>query len=209
MMHPDVELRHVSAEIGYGVFATRCIPAGTIVYVKDAMEIEVPPGSRLLDDPMLGPVIDKYSYTDHRGHRVLSWDIAKYVNHSNDCNTISTGYGFEIALRDIQPDEEVTDEYGIFNLAAPMPIYGEGAAGRTAVLPDDLDNFHAVWDERIKPAMALIHAVPQPLMSLLDRDTHAALMTYLNTGEGYRSVYINKYEPRKTRPRRRRRAGAA
>ncbi|MHC5084588.1 MAG: SET domain-containing protein, partial [Planctomycetota bacterium] len=34
MIHPDTELRKVNETIGYGVFATRHIPKGTILYVK-------------------------------------------------------------------------------------------------------------------------------------------------------------------------------
>ena len=34
MMHPSIELKPVNPQIGYGVFATAFIPAGTIVYVK-------------------------------------------------------------------------------------------------------------------------------------------------------------------------------
>ena len=41
MLHPDTELRVVSADIGFGVFATALIPKGTIVYIKDPLEIEI------------------------------------------------------------------------------------------------------------------------------------------------------------------------
>ena len=41
MIHPKTELRFVNDDIGYGVFATEFIPKGTILYVKDELEIKV------------------------------------------------------------------------------------------------------------------------------------------------------------------------
>jgi hypothetical protein len=37
MIHPDTELRYVNDIIGYGVFATRLIPRGTITWVQDEL----------------------------------------------------------------------------------------------------------------------------------------------------------------------------
>ena len=38
MLHPHTELRHVSKQIGYGVFATQLIPKGTITWVRDDLD---------------------------------------------------------------------------------------------------------------------------------------------------------------------------
>ena len=38
MIHPDTELRYVNDAIGYGVFATRHIPCGTITWVRDHLD---------------------------------------------------------------------------------------------------------------------------------------------------------------------------
>lgn len=38
-MHPDTEIRHLSEEVGVGVFATKLIPKGTIVWIKDELDI--------------------------------------------------------------------------------------------------------------------------------------------------------------------------
>jgi hypothetical protein len=38
MVHPDTELRFVSPAIGWGVFATRDIPTGTITWALDALD---------------------------------------------------------------------------------------------------------------------------------------------------------------------------
>ena len=38
MVHPDTELRFVSPAIGWGVFATRDIPTGTITWALDVLD---------------------------------------------------------------------------------------------------------------------------------------------------------------------------
>ena len=116
MIHPKTELRFLNDTVGYGVFATDFIPEGTIVYVKDSLELIISPTDYLIHTHEMQEVIDKYSYIDVLGNMIVSWDFAKYVNHCCNCNTISTGYGFEIAIRNIIKCEQITDEYGIFNL---------------------------------------------------------------------------------------------
>lgn len=81
MIHPDTELRFVNEEIGYGVFATRPIPTGTIVCAKDGLEIEFTLRQFERLDAAHRAVVNKYSYIDQRGVRIVSWDHAKYVNH--------------------------------------------------------------------------------------------------------------------------------
>ena len=39
MMHPDTEIRYVSEEVGVGVFATKLIPKGTTVWIKDELDM--------------------------------------------------------------------------------------------------------------------------------------------------------------------------
>ena len=58
MVHPHPELRPVREEIGSGVFVTACISMETIVYVKDGLDLEAPPGSPLLNDPAFCACID-------------------------------------------------------------------------------------------------------------------------------------------------------
>ena len=42
MVHPDTELRFVSPAIGWGVFATRDIPTGTITWALDVLDQHFP-----------------------------------------------------------------------------------------------------------------------------------------------------------------------
>jgi len=188
MIHPDTEVRHVSEEIGLGVFAKKFIPKGTMIYVKDSLEIEVDDAHYASHSKPMQDVIEKYSYIDERGLRILSWDIAKYVNHNCDRNSISTGYGFEIALRDIQAGEEITDEYGIFNLDNSFPC-GCGAKNcRGKIHPEDLDNLADVWDVEIKDALKALYKVEQPLMELLDEATRKDLEALEKDPSKFKSI---------------------
>lgn len=194
MMHPDTELRYVSEAIGYGVFATRFIPKGTIVYAKDPLEIEVTEEQFEQYPAVFQEVIEKYSYVDERGNRILSWDHAKYVNHCCECNTMSTGYGFEIAIRDIQPGEEITDEYGLFNLAYAMPLYCDKPNCRCEVSPLDFDDYGNVWDSTVKHALSLVQTVRQPLWTLLDEAIQSSVSAFLRDPSQYRDVFHLKKE---------------
>lgn len=195
MIHPGTTLKGVNDSIGVGVFARSFIPKGTVVYVQDALEIAISPGEfEELDEP-LKSMAEKYSFIDPRGHRILSWDTAKYVNHSCDPNTMSSGYGFEIALRDIQPVEEITDEYGLFNLQHDIECLCGSPRCRKVIRSTDIDKYYVAWDDRVKNALLEFRAVDQPLVNLMDQDRRAALDQYLDTGLGYHSVRDLKYEP--------------
>jgi uncharacterized protein len=188
MIHPDTELRTVSPEVGFGVFATRYLPAGTIVYALDKLELVVAPVDPILRDGRYAPAIEKYSYTDPAGDRVISWDLAKYVNHSCDANSLSTGYGFEIAVRDITAGEEITDDYGMLNLREPMPCLCGQHACRGVIRPDDFATQSSRWDRLVRPALGKVQQVPQPLWGLLEEHVAEAVEGFLRTGSGYRSV---------------------
>lgn len=192
MIHPNTELRLVNPQVGYGVFATAFIPEGTIVYVKDGLEIEVSPDDYVKHSKSMQDQIEKYSYIDERGYRIISWDFAKYVNHCCNCNTISTGYGFEIAIRDIFPGEQITDEYGIFNLEYPIELVCAESHCRKVVKPDDFEAHYQEWDEKIKKALLRFNQVDQPLLGLVDKKTQKELGDYANDPASYKSVYSLK-----------------
>lgn len=193
MIHPHTELRYVSPEIGIGVFATTLIPKGTLVYVKDPLDIELTEQQFDQLDGLSRRMADKYAYIDERGIRIVSWDHAKYVNHRCECNTISTGYGFEIALRDIAPGEEITDEYGLFNMAIPIPVTCGCANCRKVVCGTDIDRYADRWDIQVRDALGYVREVPQPLWDLVDPATQAALEGYLSGRQPYRSVLTLKW----------------
>jgi uncharacterized protein len=189
MIHPSTELRFISPEVGYGVFATDFIPKGTITYVEDDLEVRIPESQFNAYAAPIREVLDKYSYIDADGVRIMSWDFAKYVNHNCNFNSISTGYGFEIAIRDIHPGEELTDEYGIFNLEYPMKCYCGSYNCRGEVSPDDFDTYYEDWDRLILGALPDLKNVDQPLWSLLDPKLEVSVEKFLQNPKAYTSVY--------------------
>jgi len=193
MLHPEGKIRFVNDAIGYGVFTDTLIPAGTIVFARDPLDIGIPDGHPLLTNPDYAGVIQKYSYIEPDGSRVISWDLAKYVNHSCDSNTLSTGYGFEIALRDILPGEEITDDYGPLNVIETMCCSCGSNGCRSVVDYDDFERLTAQWDQKVRHALSFFDSVPQPLLGCLTVDVLDDLRRYLETGHGYRSVAELKF----------------
>lgn len=188
MIHPNTELKKINDIMGYGVFATRFIPKGTILYVKDPLEIEVSPEQFDCMDTQYQTITDWFSYIDERGYRIVSWDIAKYVNHSCESNSISTGYGFEIATKDIDINEEITDEYGIFNLPIPLNCRCGSRKCRKVISGDNWDVYGPAWEKRSKDALKNLRHVDQPLLKYMDIQSYQDLMSYLNTRRNYKSI---------------------
>lgn len=165
-MHPDTKIQFISEEMGFGVVATRFIPKGTITWVQDQLDQIYTPQQVDKMEPVLQQMLDKYSFRNNRGNFVLCWDIAKYVNHSFKSNCLSTAYDFEIAIRDIEEGEELTDDYGYLNVPEPFPAKNEGTE-RTTVYPDDLLRYHQEWDRKLEKSFHSLQKVPQPLFDLI------------------------------------------
>lgn len=195
MIHPDTELRFVSKEVGYGVFATNLLPKGTILYARDKLDLVLTPKQYKALDLKHQDLAEKYSYIDKDGNRILSWDNAKYVNHRCDCNSMSTGYGFEIAIRDIEQDEEITDEYGLFNLEYPLDVNCGCDNCRRTLLPDDADIHLNEWDAIVQDALKYVLDVHQPLWDILSTDTIKTLTGYLVGNDPYVSIQELRYRP--------------
>ncbi|UBF27313.1 SET domain-containing protein [Kovacikia minuta CCNUW1] len=169
MMHPHTELRFINESIGYGVFATRFIPKGTITWILDELDQKFDEFYFISLDPLLRERLLKYCYRDELGQYILCWDIARYVNHSFHSNCMATPYKFELAVRDIYPGEELTDDYGYFNLDKPFYCFPEPGTDRTRVMPDDILHYYREWDQKAADAMQSFNWVQQPLKHLLER----------------------------------------
>lgn len=188
MIHPASELRLIDVQIGHGLFATRFIPRGTLVYVQDALDILIPPDHFQALDDTSREVAEKYSFIDPSGTRVLSWDMAKYVNHSCNPNTISTAWGFEIAIRDIAAGEEITDDYGLFNLEWEMNCGCGFRRCRGVVGARESDLYYRRVDRLIRLSLEEVRKVDQPLIHVLDQVARQRLDDYLDRKTRYRSV---------------------
>jgi uncharacterized protein len=201
MIHPDTEVRWINEIVGYGVVATKFIPEGTITWVLDELDREFSP-ARVNDfSAPYKEIIEKYCYRNQHGNYVLCWDIARFVNHSFNSNCLSTPYDFEIAVRDIYPGEQLTDDYGYLNVNEPFEGLGEGTE-RTVVYPDDLLKFSPLWDEQIRNTFPLILQNDQPLKLFLGRKKWNKVLRIINGKEKLRSIrtlYFNPDKPKRKR----------
>ncbi|MBW8242069.1 SET domain-containing protein [Muricauda oceani] len=193
MIHPDTELRFISNEIGYGVVATKLIPAGTITWVLDQLDREFTPFELQQMSPIYQNILDTYTFRNNKGNYVLCWDNGRYVNHSFNSNCLTTAYDFEIAIRDIQPGEQLTDDYGYLNIPLPFRAADEGTR-RKIVYPDDLLKYYKVWDNKIKKVFGNITKQQQPLKVLLDDELWNRIGRIANGKEEMESILNNFYQ---------------
>ena len=195
MMHPHTEVQFISDEIGYGVVATKFIPKGTITWVQDELDQVYTQQQVDRMKPLSQQMIDKYTFRNNKGNFVMCWDISKYVNHSFKSSCLSTAYDFEIAIRDIHPGEELTDDYGYLNVTEAFEAKDEGTE-RTTVYPDDLVNFHEQWDKQLEEAFVKLDKVGQPLHELLPVHIQEKLNMILKGKEPMDSILNLYYDQR-------------
>ncbi|QLE00688.1 SET domain-containing protein [Galbibacter sp. BG1] len=191
MIHPHTELRFISDEIGHGVVATKLIPKGTITWVQDKLDIVLTPAQVSSMSEDYQKVLDFFTFRNNKGEYVLCWDLAKYVNHSFKSNCLTTPYDFEIAIRDIYPGEELTDDYGYLNIERPFKAKDEGT-DRKIVYPDDLLHFHEVWDDALQKAFQEVKSVKQPLAAFLSEKMQKKI-NKIHKGEEELDSILNCY----------------
>lgn len=179
MMHPDTELRFINKEKGNGVVATKFIPAGTITWVLDRLDKVYRPSQYKALEPIYRNILDVYTYRNNEGNFILCWDHARFVNHSFNSNCLSTAYDYEIAVRDIEKGEELTDDYGYLNVTEPFTPVDEGYERKT-VYPDDLLHFYKMWDEQLKTVFNKIELVEQPLKAVIKKSTWKITQSVIN-----------------------------
>lgn len=173
MIHPYTELRFISDEVGYGVVATRRIPKGTITWALDKLDRIFAPDEVEDLGPIYRSLLEKYAYRNRDGDLVLCWDHARFVNHSFRSNCLTTAYEFELAVRDIEAGEELTDDYGYLNVPEPFECVPERGSRRKCVYPDDLLRYHKSWDGKLRAAFGSLLDVEQPLMEIVPLDARA------------------------------------
>lgn len=190
-MHPDTEVRFINEVIGYGVVAKKFIPCGTITWVQDDLDRVFSATEVENLHSKIQEQLEKFSFRNNKGYLVLCWDQAKYVNHSFNANCLSSAYDFEVAVRDIQPGEQLTDDYGYLNISEPFKAVDEGT-GRDTVYPDDLLKYYVKWDRQLQTAFQDFEQVAQPLIQLVPRAVLEKVTASLRNKEPLDSI-LNLY----------------
>src|SRR5262245_24378755 len=177
MIHPHTQLRFINPELGFGVVATRFIPRGTLTWVRDDLDQVVHSGRIAALPPLYRALLEKYTFRDASGQHILCWDHGRFMNHSCVPSCLGLEADFEVAVRDIQPGEELTDDYATLHLLPHESFDCRcGAAGcRGRVVAEDRAAQAAAWEALWGPALALLDQVPQPLGPVLEhrRGNHA------------------------------------
>ena len=197
MIHPKTELKFINNEIGYGVVATDLIPSGTITWVLDKLDREFSPSDFLSMEPIYQNILDTYTFRNNNGNLVLCWDNGRYVNHSFNSNCLTTAYDFEIAIRDIHPGEQLTDDYGYLNIPQPFRGINEGTK-RKIVYPDDLVKYYKVWDKKIQKVFGKIKTNDQPLKELINDELWNKVQNIIAGKEQMDSILNNYYDEKKS-----------
>jgi SET domain-containing protein len=109
---------------GIGLFAAARIPAGTEVWRKvNDIDIEFKPET-VLGMPLLYQEFLRHFCLIDKGSYLLCGDNSRFINHSlnaNICEEDSTGT-LMIAAIDIEPNEEITENYFITEPSYPLMI---------------------------------------------------------------------------------------
>lgn len=164
MLHPGTRLKWMSDEVGYGVVATRLIPKGTIVWALDPLDQVFTPEQVQGLGPALWPLLEHYSYVNGQGMRVLCWDHGRFMNHSCDPVSLSPGVDFELAVRDVEPGEEITCDYSSLNLEQDLICLCGSPRCRGRISKEQFAGLAPIWDERLREAVRLVNQVEQPLL---------------------------------------------
>jgi hypothetical protein len=167
MIHPHTSLSFISDDIGYGVVATQAIPRGTITWVRDDLDQVITSGRLRRMETLCRQIVEKYCFRDGAGDHILCWDMARFMNHSCDPTCLSPGYNFEIAVRDIQAGEELTDDYGMLNIDSAFRCLCGKARCRSEVTPQDVVTHADAWDGQIRECFHALRGVDQPLWHLV------------------------------------------
>ncbi len=177
MIHPHTELKFINEQIGFGIVATQLIPAGTITWVLDSLDMAFTPAQIELLDSEIKKILDIYCYIANTGNWVYCWDISKYMNHSFNSNCLTTAYDFELAIRDIQKGEQLTCDYGYLNVQEPFDCLPEkNTLNRMRVMPNDLLDFYSVWDKQLESVFPLIFKQNQHLLKFLNKQTQEEII---------------------------------
>ncbi len=170
MLHPDTEVRFISPEMGSGVFATRLIPRGTVVWVQDRLDRVYQESDVRAMAPVYQEILEKYCFRNRNGEWVFCWDNTRFINHSFKPTNMTTPYQFELAICDIQPGQQMTNDYGYFNIIEPFECLPEPGSERCMVMPDDLLHHHQEWDLQLAEAFSTFDRLEQPLSHLIGAD---------------------------------------
>lgn len=167
MIHPHTELRWINDHVGHGVVATQAIPKGTIIWTQCEFDIVLTPEQlSALSEPYRN-IASTYAFVDVQGNTVLCWDNGRFVNHNCNPAMLSLGAHIDICVRDLQPGDELTCDYGILNYGQELHCYCGRADCRGSIRAEDALSLSNTWQARLEAALLAARPLSQPLLPYL------------------------------------------
>lgn len=115
---------------GIGCFADQLIPKGTMIWKYiEGFDQKIPPSEMSRLSEPAREIFLKYSYLSKKGNfYVLCFDDARFFNHSFTPNVMGINgvdgeEAHDVAARDIMPGEELTCDYGSFEIDFNPAMY--------------------------------------------------------------------------------------
>jgi hypothetical protein len=168
---------NISCIEGDGIFAGEPIPKGTIVFYYSHSDVYVSKKEFQLLSNLEKQQIYKFGVEDEYGNWIVTEGDA---NHSCDANILSIfvdGLYCDIAVKDIQIDEEITIDYSLFYSSFPWKMICRchscncrGIVGSGIAVDSQTQE---LWHSRISEAAGRIHHVRQALFSREDESARA------------------------------------
>ena len=168
---------NISCIEGDGIFAGEPIPKGTIVFYYSHSDVYVSKKEFQHISNFEKQQIYKFGVEDEYGNWIVTEGDA---NHSCDANILSIfvdGLYCDIAVKDIQIDEEITIDYSLFYSSFPWKMICRchscncrGIVGSGIAVDSQTQE---LWHSRISEAAGRIHHVRQALFSREDESARA------------------------------------
>jgi SET domain-containing protein len=152
---------------GKGLFSRELMPKGTAVFIEClACSKITKTGFQLLPEDDKNFIL-KYGYAKADGSYLVPCDEIIYLNHSCKANTLDSGHGFDIVVRDIAKGEEATYDYRLFHdsddLSFQCLCRENVCCGTVRCVHPPLEELARFWSRRVDSALKCISNVSQPL----------------------------------------------
>lgn len=147
MLHPSIYVTTIGVIQGHGIKTSALIPAGTVVWRLDAHERlytlwEI---QTWTEEEQTTFFIHGFQCGEHEF--AYTHNIDRFTNHSCDPNLGWTDDGSMtlVAIRDIQPDEEITYDYATEDIAPPFQIVCTCGSSRCRGIVSNDDYLDPAW----------------------------------------------------------------
>jgi len=165
MLHPDICVKKSSIE-GKGLFSKKRIPKGTILWrFKD--DRVYTKNQRKKFSKKYKALLKKYGYEDEKNNLIYCTDNAKYWNHSCEPNVAGFNEEMDIAIKNINPGEEITYDAGFGRWTClPIKRCNCGSINCRRTIKKEPENSRIILklDSLVKKASKDLLNVKQPLL---------------------------------------------